>query len=113
MAKTRVEIHPEGLDELLQEPGIRSLFMDLGAEVQANAEATASDAEKGDGGRISGYAAAGFTTQYVTESGRRPRVIIKSNADMETFMRTHFSTQKRWGVAHLRQALYKITKRGG
>ena len=87
-------------------------MMNLGEQVAAEAEATASAAEKGPGGRIDGYAAAGFSVKW-DEGKRRPRVIIASNADPETALRAYFYTQKVWGVAHIRQALYKFTTKGG
>ena len=85
--------------------------MDIANSVQGEAQATASSAEEGPGGTITGYASAGFSVVYEAR-GKRPRVLIKSNADSATITAAHFHTQKRDGIAHLRAALYKFTKRG-
>lgn len=87
--------------------------MQIGSQVAAEAQATAQDAQKGPGGTISGYAEAGFDVVWEPRGGKRPRVVIKSNASPETALRVLFYTQKKWGVAHLRRALYKYTTRGG
>lgn len=106
-----VIMHPEGLKALLYDPAITGLLTDLGESVRTEAQATASSAEEGAGGRIDGYASAGFTVSYEAR-GKRPRVLIKSNADGDTITAAHFHTQKRDGVGHLRAALYKFTRRG-
>ena len=108
-----VFVDPKGLEDFLNNnPAVKSMLTDLGRDVAAEAQATADHAQLGSGGKISGYAEAGFTVQFETRSGRRPRVNIISNADEETFLRAYFYTQKRDGVTHLRKALYKFTKRG-
>lgn len=91
---------------------IRDELVGTAQKVAAEAQATASDAEGGSGGRIDGYAAAGFSVEYESRGGKRPRVNIRSNADGETALKAHFHTQKKYGVAHLRAALYKFTYRG-
>lgn len=112
MAKVTVRVDPGAIKEFLQQnKPVRDLLYNVGAAVQSNAESTASDAERGPGGRIDGYAAAGFSVIF--DMGRTtPRVIVKSNADSETATRVYWYTQKRDGVAHLRQALYSETMRG-
>lgn len=91
---------------------IRDLLMNVAHDVQAEASSTASAAEKGPGGRIDGYAAAGFSVKWEQRGGKRPRVIIQSNADGETALKAHLYTQIVNGVGHLRAALYKFTTRG-
>jgi hypothetical protein len=113
MAKTKVVIHNEGIRDLLaQNKDIRDLLIGEGQKVQANAQATASAAEKGPGGRLDGYASAGFKVSWANPSAGRPRVEVTSQADIKTATGVHFFTQKRDGVAHMRAALYKITTRG-
>ena len=114
MAKTvKVTIDELGVREFLSEnKDIRDLLVEVGHKVAAEAQATASDAEKGPGGRLTGYAEAGFAVEWESRGGR-PRVNIVSKADPQTALGVMFSTQKRWGIAHLRRALYKFTTRGG
>jgi hypothetical protein len=112
MAKVKVKVDPQGVaDFLRQNKAIRDLLNSQAQQVKANAENTASAAEKGPGGRLSGYADAGFSIRWIMR-GRRPRIDIVSNADSKVATAVHFYTQKRDGVAHLRAALYKITDRG-
>lgn len=112
MAKVKVTVDNEALAVFLREnKPVRDLLAKQAAQVKANAEATASDAENGAGGTIDGYASAGFKIRWVMR-GRRPRIDIVSNADSKTATAVHFHTQKRDGVAHLRAALYGITSRG-
>jgi hypothetical protein len=112
MAKVKVKVDPQGVADFLRSnKPIRDLLNDQAQQVKANAEATASAAEKGPEGRLTGYAQAGFTIRWIMR-GRRPRIDIVSNADTKTATAVHFYTQKRDGVAHLRAALYKITDRG-
>ena len=87
----------------------RDDLINAAKEVVSKAEATASDAEEGPGGRIDGYAAAGFSYEWESRPGSRPRVNIKSNADTKTMLAAHFHTQLRDGVGHLRAALYSVT----
>lgn len=109
----QVIVHPEGIQGLLNSnKAIRDLLVGVGKDVSTEAAATASAAEKGPGGTIDGYAAAGFTVEYQARGGKRPRVIVKSNADGRTAFKAHMATQMRNGVGHLRAALYKFTKRG-
>lgn len=111
---TRVIVHEEGIAAFLQmNKPVRDMLIGVGQKVQANAQATADDAQNGAGGRIDGYAQAGFSVEWESRGGKRPRVNVRSNADTETATAVHFYTQKRDGVAHLRAALYKETVRGG
>lgn len=113
MAKIRVVVDEQGLADLVSKNKyIRDLLVGTAQDVQGEAAATADDAQKGAGGRLDGYAQAGFSVQYQSRGGKRPRVNIVSNADGETAMAAHFYTQKRDGVGHLRAALYKFTGRG-
>lgn len=112
MAKVKVVVDNDALAQFLREnKPVRDLLNTEAQKVKTFAEATASSAEEGPGGTISGYADAGFTVRWLMR-GRRPRVDIVSNADSKTATAVHFHTQKRDGVAHLRAALYKITFRG-
>lgn len=109
MASVRVVVHPEGLRELLiKNPEIVGLMKSQGKTVEREAASTAQDAQKGPGGTIFGYAEAGFTTEWQVR-GKRPQVVVKSNASSEMATRVHFYTQKVWGVAHMRKALKAIT----
>lgn len=111
MARTtvRVDVHPEGLVDLLRSsPEIRSLLAGEASKVKAAADATAQEAQNGPGGTLSGYAEAGFSVVWEMR-GRRPRILITSNADPEMALRVHFYTQKRDGISHLRAALRSIT----
>ena len=112
MAKVRVEVDRDALRLFIQEnKPIRDLLYSVGAAVQANAESTASEAERGPGGTIDSYASAGFSVVF--DMGKKvPRVIVRSNADPEQAARVYWYTQKNFGVAHLRQALYSETMRG-
>jgi hypothetical protein len=112
-ASVKVVIDNLALAEFLEtNPAIKQEMLSVGQAVAAEAQATASDAENGGGGRIDGYAAAGFSAVWNPRGGKRPRVDIISHAPIETFLAAHFHTQKRDGVAHLRAALYKFTHRG-
>jgi hypothetical protein len=109
--KVRVDFNPADVDAWMEaNPAIKNVFLSAGEAVAAEAQATASDAEEGPGGRIDGYAAAGFTVDW--DTSKRPQVKISSNADPETITAVHFHTMKRDGVAHLRAALYSQTFRG-
>lgn len=110
-ARVKIVYNKDRLGELAEEPEFRAFLMGIGKQVAGEAQATASDAEKGPGGTLDGYAAAGFSVVWENR-GRRPRVIIKSNASPQTALRVLFYTQKKSGVAHLRRALYKFTRRG-
>ena len=115
MARTAVKvvIDPNGLSEFLQRnKAIRDILVGTATRVAATAQSTADSAQKGSGGKITGYAEAGFSVQWQARGGKRPRVNIVSNADPKTFMRAYWYTQKRDGVTHLRKALYTHTFRG-
>lgn len=111
--KSYVEIEPNGLrDFLAANKGLRDQLATVANAVKAYAEATASAAENGPGGRIDGYAAAGFGIRYVMGGPGRPGFEVYSMADSKTITAVHFYTQRRDGVAHLRKALYSQTRRG-
>ncbi len=113
MANVRVVVHEEGISSLLvKNPALRAQLMGVASQVASEAQATADRAEEGSGGRISGYADAGFSVEWQVRGGKRPRINVVSNADTKTFLAAHFHTMKRDGVAHLRAALYKFTRRG-
>lgn len=111
MAKVKIEIHDNAFRDLLKSNEIYKAIEPVAEKVLNEAIATASDAEKGPGGRIDGYASAGFTLKKHT-GGTRVEARVESNADSETFLRAFFYTVKRDGVPHLRRALYKFTRRG-
>lgn len=112
MASVRVETHPEGLrDLLIKNPAIVAILKDEGEAVRRYAEATAQAAQGGPQPEIVGYAEAGFTVEWQVRS-KRPQVVVKSNDTSGMQWRAHFSTIKRFGVAHMRAALYSITGRG-
>ena len=105
MARVRIEIHEDGLRDLVsQNKYIRDELIRVGKNVKAAAEASAQDAQNGPGGRLEGYAEAGFDVIWDSR-GKRPRVNIVSLADPAMALRVHFYTQKRDGVSHLRKAL--------
>lgn len=111
-SQTKVVVHEEGIVDLLESnPAIKQMMMSVAQNVVSEAQATASAAENGAGGRIDGYADAGFSAEWDAR-GKRPRVNIISHAPIATFLAAHFHTQKRDGVSHLRAALYKFTNRG-
>lgn len=113
MAKVKVKIHEEGLSALLEDnPAIKAQLLGVANGVAREAQATADSAQEGSGGRISGYAEAGFSVEWQARGGKRPRVNVVSNADPKTALAAHFHTQKRDGIAHLRAALYRFTRRG-
>lgn len=93
---------------LASSPELRTFVMTEAEQVRAVAAATAQDAQNGPGGTIDGYAEAGFTAEWDART-KRPRAIIKSNADGQTALAAHFNSQRKTGVAHLRAALYSIT----
>jgi hypothetical protein len=107
--KTRVVVHEDGISEFLEmNPSVKAQLMGVAEQVAAKAQSTASRAEEGAGGRITGYASAGFSVVWEARGGKRPRVNIVSNADKKTFLAAHFHSQLRDGVAHLRAALYSV-----
>lgn len=105
----KIVIHEDGIQELLREnKEIRDTLMHTGQAVASQMAATATEAEKGPGGTIDGYASAGFTAKWDSGGGRRPRVNVQSNAPIETAMKVFFHTIKTNGVDHLRAALYSV-----
>lgn len=111
MAKVRIENHDDAFRAFLKSDEMYNIVKDMADKVRDEAQATASDAEKGSGGRIDGYASSGFSiVKHI--GGTRVEAHVQSNADPETFLKAFFYTAKRDGVAHLRRALYKFTKRG-
>lgn len=104
MARVKIVIHDEGLSDLLENPAVRQVLIGVAERVASAAESSAQEAQNGPGGRLEGYAEAGFKVKWQNR-GKRPRVNITSLADPETAMRVHFYTQKRDGIAHLRKAL--------
>lgn len=112
MARVKVQVDNTALAMFLRDnKPVRDVLAKEAQSVKAFAEATASAAENGPGGRIDGYASAGFSVRWIMR-GRRPRIDIVSNADGKIATAVHFHTMKRDGIAHLRAALYKITTRG-
>lgn len=110
MAKSSVKIvvAPRAVENFLAEnKSVRDLMAGVAAQVQAEAAATANEAQNGAGGRVEGYAEAGFSIKWLMKS-KRPQIRIYSNADGETATQVHFYTQRRDGVSHLRAALYKF-----
>jgi hypothetical protein len=112
-SSVRVVVDEAGIDLFVaNNPAVRNLLMQTGYDVAAEASATASAAEGGPGGRITGYASAGFDVEFETRLGARPRVNVKSNAPGDIAMAAHFNSQRKNGVGHLRAALYRFTSRG-
>lgn len=113
MAKVRIQFDEGAFAEFIaRNKYIRDALVYTAQDVAAEAQATASDAENGAGGRIDGYASAGFSVDFESRGNKRPRVNIKSNADGDTAMAAHFNSQRKNGVGHLRAALFKFTGRG-
>lgn len=110
----KVKVDEVAISQFLQQnKPVRDMLVRSAQAVAANAQATAQNAQKGPDGKLTGYAEAGFAVEWESRGGKRPRVNIKSLADIKTAMAVHFYTQKRDGVAHLRAALYSETYRGG
>lgn len=109
MAKVRIERHDDAFRAFLKSDDIYNILDIIADGVLAEAEATASDAEKGAGGNIDGYASAGFTKMKY-KGGTRAEAIIVSKASEAIALAAHFYTQRRDGVGHLRAALYRFTK---
>jgi hypothetical protein len=105
----RIEVDKKALGEWLQKnSGVEKILVNLGEKIRAEAARTASDAENGPGGKITGYAGAGFKVVYDKRS-RRPVCKIISNANNETAKAAHFNSQRKNGIGHLRAALYKYS----
>lgn len=114
MAKTekvRIVWDEDALAKIGQLPEIKDLLLEEAAKVKAEAERTAQEAQGGPGGELTGYAEAGFTIEFETRN-KLPRVNIVSQADPEMALKVYFASQKKWGITHLRRALYKFTTRG-
>jgi len=111
MAKVKIETHDAAFRDLLKSDDMYKIVKSVADDVLAEAEATASDAEKGSGGTIDGYASSGFSIVR-KQGGTRVEAHVQSNASPEIFLKAFFYTAKRDGVAHIRRALYKFTKRG-
>jgi hypothetical protein len=113
MARGKVKVDQSAIRELLADnKGLRDALASVANDVANVAASTASAAENGSGGRIDGYAAAGFSVKFTNGGPGRPGFEVHSNADAKTATAVHFYTQKRDGVAHLRAALYSQTSRG-
>jgi len=109
----KVIVHEDGISQFLNDnKGVRDMLVAEAKKIAAEAQATADSAQEGTGGRITGYAEAGFSVEWESRPNKRPRVNVVSNADPKTSLAAHFHTMKRDGVAHLRAALYKFTRRG-
>lgn len=106
----RVVVDEQALAQLLQtNKEIRDVLVGTAQQVASVAQSTADSAQNGSGGEIAGYAEAGFSVEWESRGGIRPRVNIRSLADEETALAAHFYTQRRDGVGHLRAALYSAT----
>lgn len=116
MAKLQVNgvyVDPKGVEDFLDSnKDVRDLLMGVAKNVAAEAQSTADGAQEGPEGDITDYASAGFSVEWDSRGGKRPRVNIRSNASPQVALAVHFHTQKRDGVGHLRKALYKFTTRG-
>lgn len=113
MAKVRIVYDEQALTDLVaNNKYIRDELVGTAQKVAAEAQATASAAENGPGGRLDGYSDAGFRVDYESRGGKRPRVNVVSNAPADVALAAHFNSQRKTGVGHLRAALYKFTGRG-
>lgn len=113
MAKVKIIYDEQALTDLVSKNKyIRDEMVGVARKVASEAQATASEAENGPGGRLDGYADSGFSVEYESRGGKRPRVNIKSNAPGDVALAVHFNSQRKTGVGHLRAALYKFTQRG-
>lgn len=109
--KVKIVWDEDALKKIAQLPEIKDVLLEEAAKVKAEAENTAQDAQGGPDGELHGYAEAGFKIEYETRSNV-PRVNIVSQADPEMALKVYFASQKKWGITHLRRALYKFTTRG-
>lgn len=107
MAKTRVEWHEEGLIDVMDQLGMRSILTEAGQKVADELAATATVADNGPGGTIDGYSDAGFSVIYEPR-GRRPRVVVKSNAPGDVAAAAGFNYYHKTGQLHMLAALYKF-----
>lgn len=109
--KVRITVDKKAIAKWVNEdPVIKDILITEAHKVANEAAATASEAENGAGGTLTGYAAAGFDVVYKTGT-KRPKVYIVSKAEEALALAVHFYTQRRDGIGHLRAALYKFTKR--
>ena len=88
---------------------MEQILMEQGEKVAEELRATASDAENGPGGTIDGYAAAGFSVVYEPR-GRRPRVVVKSNAPGDIALAAGFNYYRKKGQLHFLASLYKFIR---
>jgi hypothetical protein len=110
---TKIVVDKKYIGEWLRsDSGVREILLAEGHKVASEARSTASSAENGAGGKLDGYAGAGFSVDIV-KGRRRQYGIIQSNADPEMAKAVHFYTQRRDGIGHLRAALYKFTNKLG
>ena len=108
-----VKLDKSAIRKWLQEDeGVKNILMIEARKVQAEMSATASSAERGSGGTLTGYAAAGFGIEVV-KGKKRMSAIIYSKASSALAMAVHFSSQRRTGTGHIRAALYKFTNKLG
>ena len=92
-------------DYLTDSPDIDKGLKEQAEQIANKARATASDAENGPGGTISGYASAGFRVESEKNSKRKIYKVV-SNADPKVSLAAHFNSQRKNGIGHLRAALY-------
>lgn len=109
MAKgVRVVVDPRGVEYFLKtNKPVRDMLAKTANNVLVEAQSTADSAQNGAGGRVAGYAEAGFKIEWKM-AAKRPQIRIVSNADGKTATAVHFYTQRRDGIGHLRAALYKF-----
>jgi len=107
VAKTRIEFHESGVIDLMDELGMRAILTEAGQKVADELAATATVADNGPGGTIDGYSDAGFTVTYEAR-GRRPRVVVKSNAPGDVAAAAQFNYYHKTGQLHMLAALYKF-----
>jgi hypothetical protein len=92
-------------DYLKNDIKINLALKEQAEQVANKARNTASDAENGPGGTISGYASAGFRVELKKGPTRNTYMIV-SNADPKISLAAHFNSQRKNGIGHLRAALY-------
>ena len=92
-------------DYLKNDSKINDALKDQANDVASRARSTASDAENGPGGTITGYASAGFKVE-LKKGPKRNTYMVVSNADPKVSLAAHFNSQRKNGVGHLRAALY-------
>lgn len=109
--RVRIVWDEDALAKIAQLPEIKDVLLEEAKKVQLEAERTAQEAQGGPGGDLAGYAEAGFKV-VLENRNKTPRANIVSQADGDMALRVYFASQKKWGVTHLRRALYKFTTRG-